>query len=197
MGTAHLTSVEAARLRCPYCGRAVPADTDWVTTGQRAWGSCGFAVDLDGRRVAALLLAPDTLTRDARNAPDSRNAQDSQDEQRAIIMGIWVDQAYVRRGLGKRLIQAACAGLRGRDVRVLVARAGIQPTCATPPRGFLRRCGFVWVPAEQEWVLDLDATVTDRAGAPGMLHRIVASLRPVSPSAPVARTERRMSAVVR
>ena len=171
MRTVHVTSVDVARLRCPYCGRAIASDAGWITAGQRTWGACGVSLTEGGERVATILLAP------------------SADGQDAAVMAIWVDQAHVRRGVGKRLIQATCAGLRGRGVSRLVARAGRAPTCEAPPREFLRRCGFTYVRRERLWLLDLDTTVTDRPTALDVIRQLAASLRPVGHAEPAARAD--------
>jgi len=173
MGVARVTSADVATLRCPYCARTIAPATDWVASGQREWGCCGFAADADGNRVAVLLLSPD--------ATDGR----------ALVMALWVEAAHARRGLGKRLVQAACASFRGRGVSTIVARAGVPATCSAPPKGFLRRCGFTYVPAERVWILDVNATVTDRPTAREFIHQLVASLRPLSPPEPAARAGRR------
>ena len=175
MSVARVTSADVAALRCPYCGRTIAPDTEWVATAQRQWGCCGFAVDEDGERVAVLLLAPDAAA------------------ERALVMALWVDGGHAQRGLGKRLVQTACATFRGRDVGTIVACAGMPPTCSALPKGFLRRCGFVYVPGERVWMLDVDATVTDRPSARDFVRQLVASLRPVNPPAPAARADRASS----
>ena len=168
---AHVTAAGIA-VPCPYCGRASSPDEPWVRHAQRAWGWCGFAVEQEQRTVAVLLLSPDLAG------------------ERALITTAWVEPAFARRGLGKRLVQAACAGMVGRGVHTIVARANIgQPSCTRLPRAFLRRTGFVYLPDEHLWGLDVDAAVIDRPTLWERVGRLGEALSPYGRPEPAARQE--------
>jgi ribosomal protein S18 acetylase RimI-like enzyme len=83
----------------------------------------------------------------------------------AMLMSIWVSPDSVRSGYGKQLLQAASAGLLSRKVRVIIAQGSRRSVrCEAPSRDFLK--------------------AIDRSGVLGMVGRLFASLRPVTPPEP-------------
>lgn len=166
---AHVTTTGIAR-PCPYCGRTPSPDDAWVEAAQRTWGWCGFAVEQEQQTVGVLLLTPDLTG------------------ERALITTAWVEPEFTRQGLGKRLIQAACAGLIGREVHTIVARSSTsQPSCTRLPRAFLRRTGFTYLSDEHLWALDVDATIVDRPTLWQLVGRLGEALSPHGRPEPAAR----------
>ncbi len=154
-----LVPSDVVELRCPYCGRQVPASTDWVNDAQRQWGRCGVKLATGGRTVAVLMLAP-----------TQRTGQ-------AMVKGLWVQPDLVGHGYGRQLVQAAAAEMLRLRLDVILAAAadGRHSSCATPPAGFLERVGFVRPPNSALWRLDLAQAVLERSGL-GVVGRFLRGL---------------------
>ncbi|MEA5054586.1 MAG: hypothetical protein VB093_14200 [Propionicimonas sp.] len=188
-----ITRGDLAGLACPYCGRTVRPDADWAVAAQHAWGRVGVALSSGSRTSGLMLLAP------------------SPQEQAAMVMCLWVAPGSVRRGYGRRLVQAGAAGMLARDVHAIVARGSrVKKHCSTPPTEFLKAVGFT-KPLDGQlgsalrpsptlnrpghasdvddtrlnrlWRLDLDATIVERPGLFEMLQQWVGSIRPIGPAA--------------
>jgi ribosomal protein S18 acetylase RimI-like enzyme len=158
-------------LACPWCGRRLEADLGWAVAAQERWGWIGVSVQRHGAVVGVLLVSPAEGTRTA------------------LLMCLWVAPGELRVGHGRRLVQAAAAGLLARDVRTLVARGSRHhPGCVAPPRDFLRAVGFTRNRDDRLWRLDLDQTVVDRPSLLETFSRFVQALRPISPPEPAGRT---------
>lgn len=163
---------ELATISCPYCGRAVGPDDDRVVAAERAWGFVGAGLQLRGERTGLLLVTP---------VPDSTDAR---------LTRLWVSPDHVQRGRGRRLVQAVGAGLLSQNVEGIVSRGSrVKKDCASPPADFLRAVGFNRPLDERLWRLDLDATVTERAGLRNLLERLMTTLRPIGPE-PAGRVSR-------
>lgn len=191
-----LGRAELATLACPYCGRTADPNAEAMVAAERAWGFVGAALALQGSRTAALLIAP---------VPDTR---------KAMLTCLWVAPGKVGQGRGKRLVQAAAAGLLSSRVKTIVARGSrAKGDCAAPPADFLRAVGFVRATDEglhaalrtpaavqrlgpvagadgtRLWRLDLDATVTAPSGLLGLMEDWLRALRPIRPE-PAGRVSR-------
>lgn len=163
---------DLAGLPCPYCGRELAPDTPWAVTAQQLWGRIGVAFKVEGRVAGLLLVAP------------------ADDPREAVLQCLWVAPAHTRAGVGRRLVQAAAAGLMSRDVHAILARGSrVRRHCATPPSDFLRAVGFTRALDERLWRLDLDATVVERPRLRAVIERLVEFIRPVGP-APAGRASR-------
>lgn len=160
---------DLADLSCPYCGRRISPDDGRMVAAEQAWGYVGAALSLHGERTGLLLLTPLPGTRDA------------------LITCLWVAPGRTGRGRGRRLVQAAAAGLLSRDAQAIVARGSrVKKDCGAPPVDFLRAVGFAKALDERLYRLDLDTTVTQRSGLRALLARLVGGLRPIGPE-PVGR----------
>jgi hypothetical protein len=158
---AELSFIIAPDLCCPYCGRQVLPDTDWVVAARQAWGWCGVQARCGEEVVGSLLLTP------------------AESDGDALVKSLWV--ASPRHGIGKRLVQSACAGLLNRQVRAIVSPAATAKTsCQLPPKAFLRHAGFTRTLEDPLYRLDLDSTVSEKSSARNVVERLMASLRPVS-----------------
>ncbi|MDQ7992408.1 MAG: hypothetical protein AAGC63_06030 [Propionicimonas sp.] len=167
-----ITRGELARISCPYCGREIGPDDERMLAAERAWGFVGAGLKQHGERTALLLLAPVPETRDA------------------MLLCLWVAPGHVHTGQGRRLVQAAAAGLLSQNVEAILARGSrVKKDCASPPADFLKAVGFTRPLDERLWRLDLDATVTERAGLRSLLGRLMTTLRPIGPE-PAGRVTR-------
>ena len=163
---------DLAGLSCPYCGRRISPDDEGMVAAEQAWGFVGASLSLHGERTGLLLLAPVPETGDA------------------LLTCLWVAPGRTGRGRGRRLVQAAAAGLLSRDVGAIVARGSrVKKDCGTPPADFLRAVGFSKGLDERLYRLDLDTTVTERSGLRALLARLVGAWRPLGPE-PVGRVSR-------
>ena len=163
---------DLAGLACPYCGRRVSPNSEPVIAAEQAWGFVGARLQMQGETTGLLLLTP---------VPGSRDA---------LLTCLWVGPGHAGRGLGRRLIQSAAAGLLSRDVPALLARGSrVKKDCAAPPADFLRAVGFSRALDERLYRLDLETTLTHRPGLRAMLQRLVGALRPLGPE-PVGRVSR-------
>lgn len=183
-------------LACPYCGRMADPDAEAMVAAEQAWGFVGASLTLHGTRTAALLITP---------VPDTRAA---------MLTCLWVAPGHAGRGRGKRLVQAAAAGLLSSGTVAIVARgARVKKDCATPPADFLRAVGFTRVIDEplntalrspatghrlgpvtdldgaRLWRLDLNATVIVPGGLRGLVADWLRALRPIRPE-PAGRVSR-------
>lgn len=162
-----VTLAELPGLPCPYCGRTVGPDTPWAVAAAARWGWCGVKLSVADQVAGVLLLGP------------------LEEPGQAMLMSVWVRPDSVRSGYGKQLVQAAAAGLVGRNGRVIVARGSRRTVrCSAPPREFLRAVGFSKGLDDRLWRLDLDRAVEERPRVRGVLSRFIDSLRPVSPPEP-------------
>lgn len=162
-----VTLAELSGLACPYCGRAVAADTPWAVAAATRWGWCGAKLTVDEQVAGLLLLAP------------------GDEIGQAMLMCVWVRPSSVRSGYGRQLVQAASAGLLSRKVRVIVAQGSRHSVrCQAPARDFLKAIGFTRGLDDRLWRLDLDRTVSEKSGVLGMVGRLFESLRPVTPPEP-------------
>lgn len=166
-----LGRADLAALACPYCSRTPDAADPGTLAAEQEWGFVGAALNAHGRRTAALLLTP---------VPDSRAA---------MLSCLWVAPGHTGRGRGRRLVQAAAAGLVSQDVEAILAR-GRKADCAAPPPEFLRAVGFTRTldelldpgrPGGKLWRLDLTTTVTAPSGLRGLVEQLLLGLRPVRP----------------
>ncbi|MCA0253134.1 MAG: hypothetical protein LCH76_12810 [Actinobacteria bacterium] len=190
---------DLAALACPYCGRMADPNGEAAVAAEREWGFVGAGLALDGVRTAALLITP---------IPDTRAA---------MLSCLWVAPGQVGRGRGRRLVQAAAAGLLSHDVEAIVARGSrTKADCAAPPVDFLRAVGFsrgvdarlysslragggaprLGHPSDLDdarlsrlWQLDLTTTVTMPEGLRGMVDRWLRALGPIRPE-PAGRVTR-------
>ena len=172
-----LGRADLAALACPYCGRRIGADDPAALAAEREWGFVGAGLTGHGRRTAVLLLTP---------VPDSRTA---------MLNCLWVAPGHAGRGQGRRLVQAAAAGLLSRDLEAILARGARKPACGAPPADFLRAVGFTRTPEERLdptlptrarppgrlWRLDLSTTVTTPSGLRGLVEQWLEGLRPIRP----------------
>jgi hypothetical protein len=116
----------------------------------------------NGEVVGALLLTPD----------------ETSGERDALVRSLWV--ADPRHGLGRRLIQSACAGLVCRDVTAIISPGSTSHfTCQLPPRAFLRHVGFSWT--NGHYRLDLNSTVIEKKVAVQVMRRLLRTLNPINP----------------
>lgn len=163
---------ELATLPCPYCGRVLSPDDDRALAAEQAWGFVGAGLKLHGERTGLLLITP---------VPDTRDA---------LLTTLWIAPFYIRRGRGRRLVQAAAAGLLSQEIEAIVARGSrVKKDCTTPPADFLRAVGFSRPLDERLWRLDLSTTVPERTGLRALLGRLAGSLRPIGPE-PAGRVSR-------
>jgi len=164
---------ELAEISCPYCGRELHPDDERMVAAERAWGFVGAGLKLHGERTGLLLLTP---------VADSRDA---------MIACLWVAPGQTNRGRGRRLVQAAAAGLLSQNVESILAKGarGKKKDCGTPPSDFLKAVGFTRALDERLWRLELDATVTERPGLRSLLGRLMTTLRPIGPE-PAGRVSR-------
>lgn len=183
-------------LACPYCGRTADPNSEAMLAAEQAWGFVGASLTLHGTRIAALLITP---------VPDTRTA---------MLTCLWVAPGHTGRGRGRRLVQAAAAGLLSCELETIVARgARAKKDCAAPSADFLRALGFTRAADERLhaalrspasvhrlgpvteldgtrlWRLDLDATVTASNGLRGVVEHWLRGLRPVRPE-PAGRVSR-------
>lgn len=157
-------------LSCPWCGRPVDATEPWLVAAQERWGWIGVSLRRGNDPIGLLLVGP---------AAEPGTAK---------VGRLWVHPDQVRRGNGRRLVQAAAAGLVARDVHLLVAKGSrSRPSCSVAQRDFLRDVGFELDRDERLWVLDLDRTVVDRPSLRVVVERFLTALRPVPPQ-PAGRT---------
>lgn len=191
-----LGRTDLATLVCPYCGRMADPNSEAMVAAEQAWGFVGASLARQGSRTAALLITP---------VPDTR---------KAMLTCLWVAPGQVGQGNGKRLVQAAAAGLLSSGMKTIVARGSrAKNDCAVPPADFLRAVGFVRAtderlhtalrsPASVQrlgpvtefdgtrlWRLDLDATVTAPSGLLGLVEDWLRALRPIRPE-PAGRVSR-------
>lgn len=160
-------------LRCPYCGRAISADTAWAEEARERWGWIGAVAKVEGAPTGVLLVAPGT-------EPSGSST--------AMLMCLWVHPDAAGMGTGRQLVQTVAAGLLPRHTRFMVAHGGRQQiSCAAPPRDFLRSVGFHRVGNDRLWRLDLDQTVVERPSLREVLGRLVGTIRPAAPPAPAGR----------
>jgi hypothetical protein len=116
----------------------------------------------NGEIVGALLLTP----------------SESGGEKNALLRSLWV--ADPRLGLGRRLVQSACAGLVCRKVSAIVSPGSSSHfSCQVPPRAFLRHVGFGWTGGHYR--LDLGATALEKGAAAQVVGRLLRSLNPINP----------------
>lgn len=160
-------------LVCPYCGRSADPHAEAVLAAEQAWGFVGAALTLEGSRTAALLITPVAETRTA------------------LLTCLWVAPDRVGRGRGKRLVQAAAAGLLSFGVEAILARGSrAKPDCSAPPADFLRAVGFSRRLDEFDgarlWRLDL-TTAVPSDGLRGWLQHWLRALGPARPE-PAGRT---------
>jgi GNAT superfamily N-acetyltransferase len=142
-----LVSAELTELSCPYCGRQLPAGTDWLVAAQSRWGRCGVKLVQDDEVVAILALAP------------------GQRSGEAVVKMLWVRPEASGRGNGRQLVQAASAEMLRLKLDVILAAGGrTHLTCATPPTGFLEEVGFTRPADSRLWRLDLRQAVLERSG---------------------------------
>ncbi|MEE9964799.1 MAG: GNAT family N-acetyltransferase [Propionicimonas sp.] len=160
---AELTAAELVELSCPYCGRHLPAGTDWLDRAQSQWGRCGVRA-VRGDHIEAVLAM----------TPGRKSGE-------ALVKMLWVGPEAAGRGLGRQLVQAAAAEALRLGLSTVVAVGGHGSlTCATPPEGFLRGCGFRQTAGDSLWRLDLNQTVLERAGW-GRLARMLGTLGHAGP----------------
>ena len=159
---APVTAAELARLTCPYCGTTMSSDAAWVAQSMRSWGLCGWRLGVDGRSDAVLFLAP------SQSEPGA-----------AMIKRLWVAPDQVGRGLGRHLVQGAAANLVRSPTRTILSRGSrAHPSCAAPPREFLRSVGFVRQLDERYYRLELNRAVLNRNPLQALLDKVAEALQP-------------------
>ncbi|MBA3022055.1 GNAT family N-acetyltransferase [Propionicimonas sp.] len=153
-----LVAAELIELPCPYCGRQLPAGTDWLVAAQSQWGRCGVKLSQDGQVVGILALAP------------------GEERGQGLVKAIWVRPEVSGRGYGRQLVQGAAADMVRLKLDVLLAAGGrTHLACATPPSEFLAAVGFVRPADSRLWRLELHRAVLERSGL-GLLGRLLRGL---------------------
>jgi GNAT superfamily N-acetyltransferase len=143
--TSPLSASELSSLACPYCGRQLPAGTEWLGAAEAQWGSCGVKLTQDDGIAAVLAFAPTARA----------------DE--AMVKMIWVRPELAGRGYGRHLVQAAAADMvRHKMTALRASGARGRHVCASAPIGFLQEVGFTLPVGERLWRLDLRKTVLER-----------------------------------